>query len=275
MKKILFPLLNLELNMNPIAFNLFGIDVYWYGIIIIASIVLALFLCKKNDGKFGIKYEDILDLSIFLIPISIICARIYYIIFSPNKFTSLSQILNFKDGGLAIYGGIIGGIIVAYIFCKKRGMQILDLLDYIVPFLALGQAIGRWANFINVEAYGTVTNMPWKMGIVEFGIVKYVHPTFLYESIATFIIFLLLVKISKNRKFKGEITYLYIIMYSCIRTIIEALRIDSLMLYNVRISQILSIILFVTFCIVLSKKIETTKITKISKVKSIKKSHDS
>lgn len=275
MKKILFPLLNLELNINPIAFNVFGIDVYWYGVIIVASIILALFLCKKNDGKFGIKYEDILDLSILLIPISIICARIYYIIFSPNKFTSLNQILNFKDGGLAIYGGIIGGAIVAYIFCKRRNIQILDLLDYIVPFLALGQAIGRWANFINVEAYGTATDMPWKMGIVEEGVIKYVHPTFLYESIATFIIFLALIRVSKNRKFTGEITYLYIIMYSCIRTIIEGLRIDSLMLYNVRISQILSIILFVTFCIVLSKKIEITKITKITKVKSIKKSHDS
>lgn len=275
MKKILFPLLNLELNINPVAFNVFGIDVHWYGIIIVASIVLALFLCKKDDGKFNIKYEDILDLSIFLIPISIICARIYYIIFSPNKFTNLNQILNFKDGGLAIYGAIIGGAIVAYIFCKRKNIQILDLLDYIIPFLALGQAIGRWANFINVEAYGTVTNMPWKMGIVELGVVKYVHPTFLYESIATFAIFIILIRISKNRRFKGEITYLYIIMYSFIRTIIEGLRIDSLMLYNVRISQILSIILFVTFCILLPKKIEITKIIKISKVKSIKKSHDS
>lgn len=275
MNKIIFPLLSIELNINPIAFNIFGINVYWYGIIIVASIILALFLCKKNDGKFGIKYENILDLSIVLIPISIICARIYYIIFSPNKFTSFNQILNFKDGGLAIYGGIIGGTIVAYIFCKRKNIQILDLLDYIVPYLALGQAIGRWANFINVEAYGTTTNLPWKMGIVEAGQIKYVHPTFLYESIATFIIFLILTKISKNRKFKGEITYSYIIMYSFVRTIIEGLRIDSLMLHNVRISQILSVILFVTFCIVIAKKIEITKITKITKIKSIKKSHDS
>lgn len=275
MNTITFPLLNIELNINPIAFNICGIDVYWYGIIIVASIALALFLCKKDNGKFNIKYEDIIDLSIIMIPVALICARIYYIIFSPIKYSSISQIINFKDGGLAIYGGIIGGVIVVYAFCKKRNIEILDLLDYIVPFLALGQAIGRWGNFINVEAYGTNTNVPWKMGIIEAEEIKYVHPTFLYESIATLIIFFILNKISKNRRFKGEITYLYIIMYSGIRTIIEGVRIDSLMLYNFRISQILSLILFVTFCIVLSKKIEITKITKIGKVKSIKKSHDS
>ncbi len=237
MNTITFPLLNLELNINKTAFEIFGIPVYWYAILIVVGILIALFLCKKQDGKYGIKFDDILTLSIILIPISFISARIYYVIFSLEDYQNIIDILNVKDGGLAIYGGIIGGLTVAYIFCKKRKIDLLDLTDYIVPFLALGQGIGRWGNFINVEAYGTNTNLPWKMGIQIQNEIQYVHPTFLYESICNFIIFIILNKISKKRKYQGQITYYYIIMYSFIRMIIENLRIDSLMLYNLRISR--------------------------------------
>jgi len=252
--KITFPLLGIELNINKIAFTIFGMKIHWYAIIIVASIILALFLCKKQDGKHGIKYEDILDLSIILLPIAFISARIYYVIFNLNSYTTLQQIINIKDGGLAIYGGIIGGAITAYIFCKKRNIKILDLLDYIVPYLALAQSIGRWGNFINVEAYGVETNLPWKMGIQTTNGIQYVHPTFLYESICTLIIFIILTKMSKNRKYSGQVTYYYILMYSFIRAIIENVRIDSLMFYNFKISQVLSICLFVIFCIIISKK---------------------
>lgn len=254
MNTITFPLLNLELNINKTAFTICGVPVYWYAILIVASIGIALLLCKKQDGKYGIKFEDIVTLSIILIPISFISARIYYVIFSLKDYKNIIDILNIKDGGLAIYGGIIGGAITAYIFCKKRKINLLDLLDYIVPFLALGQGIGRWGNFINVEAYGTSTPIPWKMGIQGPNGVEYVHPTFLYESICNFIIFIILSKISKKRKYEGQITYYYIVMYSFIRMIIEGIRIDSLMLYNLRISQILSGILFVVFCIIIAKK---------------------
>lgn len=254
MNQVTFPILNLNLNINPIAFTILGINVYWYAILIVASFMLALFLCKKQDGKYGIKYDDIVDLSIILIPISFIGARLYYVIFNINRYTNIINIINIKDGGLAIYGGIMAGTIVSYFFCKKRKIKMLDLLDYIVPFLALGQSIGRWGNFINLEAYGTQTNLPWKMGIQTTNGIEYVHPTFLYESIATFIIFLILNKIAKNRKYSGQITYYYIIMYSFTRTIIETLRIDSLMFYNLKISQILSIALFVVFCIIIAKK---------------------
>lgn len=185
---------------------------------------------------------------------SFICARIYYVIFNIGNYTNIIEIINIKDGGLAIYGGIIGGVAISYVFCKKRKINLLDLLDYIVPFLALGQAIGRWGNFINVEAYGTNTNLPWKMGIQGPNGIEYVHPTFLYESICNLIIFIILSKISKKRKYTGQITYYYIVMYSFIRALIENLRIDSLMLYNFRISGILSCILFVTFCIIIAKK---------------------
>ena len=159
--------------------------------------------------------------------------------------------LNIKDGGLAIYGGILGGALTAYLFCKKRKISFLSLADYIIPYVSLGQAIGRWGNFVNAEAYGGVTNLPWKMGIHTATGIQYVHPTFLYESIADFLIFLLLIKLSKNRKYEGQLLFTYMLTYSFIRFFIEGLRADSLMLGPFRISQIVSGILFViaTFCI--------------------------
>lgn len=252
---VTFPLLNLELNISKVAFTVFEIPIYWYAILIVASLSLAILLCKKNDGKYNIKFDDIIDLSIILIPVAFICARLYYVIFNLKDYTNFASILNIKDGGLAIYGGIIGGAIVIYFFCKKKNIKMLDLLDYIVPYLALGQAIGRWGNFINIEAYGTITNLPWKMGIETMNGIQYVHPTFLYESICTFIIFIILTYLSKRRKFSGEITYLYLILYSFIRFFIEGLRIDSLMLGDFRISQIVSAVLFVTFLIIYYKNV--------------------
>lgn len=260
MQTITFPILNLELNIRKTAFEIFGVPVYWYAILIVSSIALALILCKIKDKKFGIKFEDILDLSIFLIPISLICARLYYVLFNLKNFPTFASIFNIRDGGLAIYGGIIGGVITCYIFCKKRKLNLLNLLDYIVPFLALGQGIGRWGNFINVEAYGTRTNLPWKMGIQVGNETQYVHPTFLYESICNIIIFIILNIIAKKRKYTGEITYLYIIMYSGIRFLIEGLRQDSLMLGQARISQIISAILFISFSIIaIIKKVDKSK----------------
>lgn len=253
MSSVTFPILNLELNINKIAFTVFGIPIYWYAILIVASLALAIFLCKRKDGKYNIKFDDIIDLSIILIPVAFVCARLYYVIFNIKIYTNFASILNIKDGGLAIYGGIIGGAIVIYFFCKKRNIKILDLLDYIVPYLALGQAIGRWGNFINVEAYGETTNLPWKMGIETINGIQYVHPTFLYESICTFIIFIILSKLSKRRKFSGQIVYVYLILYSFIRFFIEGLRIDSLMIGSFRISQIVSVVLFITFSIVYYK----------------------
>lgn len=236
-----------------VAITILGMEIYWYAILIVAAIMIAIIWCKRKDGRFEIKFDDILDLIIFLIPISIISARLYYIIFEMDYFFSNPlEIFNLRNGGLAIYGGIIGGAITIFIFCKIRKIKFLDLLDYIVPVLALGQAIGRIGNYINVEAYGIETTLPLKMEIIENGITKYVHPTFLYEAIVTFALFIILSQLSKKRKFSGEITYLYIIIYSFVRIFIESLRTDSLMLQNYRISQILSIVLFITFSIILS-----------------------
>ncbi|MBR3673019.1 MAG: prolipoprotein diacylglyceryl transferase [Clostridia bacterium] len=238
-----------------IAFELFGVPIYWYAILIVGSMILGLIWCKLHDGRFGIKFEQLLDLAIIVLPTAIICARLYYVLFSLDYFLSNpSEIIRIKDGGLAIYGGIIGGIIVIAIFSKIKKLKLLDITDYIAPIVAFCQSIGRWGNYINIEAYGYETNWPIKMEIIEAGITKYVHPTFLYESISTLAIFIILSILSRKRKFSGEITFMYIICYSFIRFFIEGLRTDSLMLFNCRISQILSLALFIVFSIIMINK---------------------
>lgn len=267
MNTVIFPSINLELNIKRVAFSIFGIDIYWYGIIIALAIMIALLILKLQDDKFGIEFNTILDLAIYLIPISLICARIYYVLFNLQQYTNNPlKIFNLRDGGMAIYGGIIGGLITCIIFCKKRKIKILNMLDYIVPVLALGQAIGRWGNFINIEAHGTETNSIFRMGIIENGTYMEVHPTFLYESIITFFLAILLLnikdseKIKKDskkqliRKYPGQVTFIYLIVYSFARFFIEGIRTDSLMLFNFRISQILSMAIFVVFCLILTYK---------------------
>ena len=138
MNTITFPGLNLKLKVSRIAFSIGNIDIYWYAILMMSAFIIALIIFKIKDGKFNINFSDVLDLSIYVIPISIISARLYYILFNLEYYISYpAQIFNLKAGGLAIYGGIIGGLITCYIFCKKRKINLLDLLDYIIPCLAL------------------------------------------------------------------------------------------------------------------------------------------
>lgn len=138
MNTITFPMLNLKLQVSRIAFSIGNIDIYWYAILMVSAFIIALTILKIKDGKFNIKFSDILDLSLYVIPISIISARFYYILFNLEYYIhNLGQIFNLKAGGLAIYGGIIGGLITCYIFCRKRKINLLDLLEYIVPCLSL------------------------------------------------------------------------------------------------------------------------------------------
>ncbi len=264
MQVIKFPGLNLEFNISKIAIEIGEISIHWYAIFIVFAFLLGLWLCKKRDGLYNIKFDNILDCFLMIIPISLISARVYYIMFKLDIFIENPlRIFDLRTGGLAIYGGIIGGFITCYIYCKKKQINILDFLDYIVPFLSLGQAIGRWGNFVNVEAYGVETKLPWRMGIIENNQYIEVHPTFFYESIVTFILAFYLIKLQNKRKIKGEVTYTYLIVYSFSRTVIESLRSDSLMLFNYKISQILSIAIFVVFCIILTYKKVKNKKTKI------------
>lgn len=257
MYPITFPNLGLSFDINPVAFSIFGKDIYWYGIIITFGIALALFLvwkiCQKDTSKSKIKWDDITDFVLYAIPIGIICARLYYVIFKWDYYSqNLLDIFKIWNGGLAIYGGIIGGIITAVIFCKVRKIKFLDLCDFCAPFLALCQSIGRWGNFVNREAYGQVTESLLKMGIYDSNLNEYIYvqPTFLYESICTFIIFIVLMKLNKNKKFSGQSFYVYMIGYGIARALIEGFRSDSLYLGNIRISQLLSLLFSTIFALI-------------------------
>lgn len=265
MEKITFNGLGLNFYIKATAVKFHNISIYWYAVFIVLAFVVGIVLCKKDDGKYNIKFENVLELSIIMIPVALICARIYFILFKLEYYIqNPSEILDIRNGGLAIYGGIIGAIITIIVYCKKKNMSILDMLDYIVPYLALGQAIGRWGNFFNIEAYGTETNNIFRMGIIKNSEFIEVHPTFLYESIGCLLIFILIYLLRNKRSYKGQLTYIYLALYGFIRAIIEGLRTDSLMLGNFRVSQILSILLCVVFSIVLIyKRIREVKFKKI------------
>ena len=227
---------------NPIAFTIAGIDIRWYGILIGVAFLLAIYISYLRAPKFGIVQDDILDLTIFLIPCSIIGARAYYVIFSYDNYRgNFIQMLNLRAGGLAIHGGIIAGVIVSYIVAKRKKIKFSNLADLIMPQVALAQAIGRWGNFFNSEAHGGPTNLPW--AITVYG--EKVHPTFLYESIWCFFIFIFLIFLSNKIKFKGQIALLYAMLYSFERFWVERLRTDSLMIGQFRQAQVLSLVVFI------------------------------
>ena len=247
--------------MNPIALSLGPIKIYWYSIIILLAIILASKVLFKQAKKQNIKEEFLTNLIFYGVLWGILGARLYYVLFNLKYYIQNPiEIIEIYNGGLAIHGGIIAGAIFFIYYSKKNKINFLKIFDITAPALILGQAIGRWGNFINVEAYGAQTNLPWRMGIYEAGKYIEVHPTFLYESIATLTIFIILTVVSKNRKFKGQITYLYLIMYSFARAIIEGLRTDSLMLGPIRISQALSIIIFIMSMIAYIKRVKSDKL---------------
>lgn len=226
--------------MNPVAFEIFGIKVMWYGILISIGVVLGTVLALREAERIGIGEDNLIDLLLYAIPLALIGARIYYVAFTWDYYReNLKEIFHFRGGGLAIHGAIIAGIIVAVVFARKRNLDFWKIADACAPSLALGQAIGRWGNYINQEAYGTATDLPW--GIMVDGIK--VHPTFLYESIGDFTIFVFLIWYRRNKpKVSGEVFLLYLILYSSIRFFIEGLRTDSLMVGPLRVAQLVSVI---------------------------------
>lgn len=228
------------------AFTIFGVEIYWYAIIITSAILIGYLWAKLHDGRYGLKYDNLFNMSLIMIPVAILCARIYYVAFKWDYYKdNLEEFFEFRNGGIAIYGALIGAIIVICIYAKVKKMNIVDILDYLAPIIPLCQAIGRWGNYINIEAYGTETNWPLKMEIIEGGVTKYVHPTFLYESLGNLIVFLVLYKLAKNRKFRGQIACGYFIGYAFVRFFVEGLRTDSLMWGPIRVSQALSLLLFI------------------------------
>ncbi|MBF8982252.1 prolipoprotein diacylglyceryl transferase [Lutibacter sp. B2] len=228
--------------MNPVAFNLFGLPIRWYGILISIGILLGTMIAIKRAGKVGIKEDKILDILLLAIPAAIIGARTYYVIFNWNYYAGdIFKMINMRQGGLAIHGGIIGGVFVSYLLCRYNKISFKKIADICAPSIILGQAIGRWGNFINQEAYGGPTDLPW--GIMIDGVK--VHPTFLYESFWNFLVFCFLIWFDKYKKFEGELFLLYGALYSFARFFIEGLRTDSLMLGSFRVAQLISLTIFV------------------------------
>lgn len=232
-------MLAIKTNIDPVAFSFFGINIYWYAILIVAGIVLGGKLASDEFQRRGLSEDFIYDMLFVIIPAAIVGARLWYVIFEWDYYgQNPSQIFNLRGGGLAIHGGIIGGFLALYFFVKNKDISIWDTTDVIAPSLALGQAIGRWGNFINQEAHGGPTDLPW--GIVIDG-TSY-HPTFLYESLGDFIIFLVLMSYRKKNPAKGKISSIYFIAYGILRFFVEGMRTDSLMMGSIRTAQLISII---------------------------------
>ncbi|CEP81595.1 prolipoprotein diacylglyceryl transferase [Paraclostridium sordellii] len=225
--------------MDRVAFTIFGIDVMWYGILMAIGMILGTLIALKEAKRVGIKEDNILDLAIIAIPVGLICARLYYVIFNWEYYASNpSQVFNFRGGGMAIHGALIGGVLAGYLFSRYKKINFFKLADTVIIGMPLAQAIGRWGNFINKEAHGGPTNLPW--GIMVDGVK--VHPTFLYESIWDFGIFVFLWMFRKKKSYEGKIIVLYAILYSIGRFFIEGLRTDSLMIGPLRMAQVISLV---------------------------------
>ena len=271
-----FPGLGLEFTLNRVAFHLFARPVYWYGVIIALGFLLAVLWCCRRSAEFGIRQDDILDMLIAAVPLCIIGLRAYYVVFyldlfkKPDGSLDWEKILRISDGGLAIYGAIIMAAIVLLVFCRWRKISFLAFADLGVQGLFIGQCIGRWGNFMNVEAYGSVTGAPWRMcaasiaeelrrgGLLESEAAYQavldgtlgVHPTFLYESLWNLAGLVLVYVISRKAyKFDGQLFMFYLFWYGTGRFWIEGLRTDSLYFFGlelfgapVRVSQVVALV---------------------------------
>ena len=270
-----FPGLGLEFELNRVAVTLFGRPIYWYGIIIGCGFLLAVLLCSRWAPRFGVTGDQVMDMLIFAVPAALVGVRAYYVIFYLDLYRRAdgsldwAAIFRFSDGGLAIYGGIIAAALTLLIFCRVKKISFLAFADLGVHGLLIGQCIGRWGNFMNVEAYGSVTDVPWRMcsesiagqlwhkGLLETEEAYYaildgtlgVHPTFFYESLWNFIgIFLVYFLGKKMRTFDGQIFLSYVLWYGLGRFWIEGMRTDSLYFFGlelfgvpIRTSQVLAL----------------------------------
>lgn len=255
--QISFPMLGDWSIDPPYSFNLFGLEIYFYGVIIALGFILAALYCAKRAKEFGLSSDELYELVIWLIPTCIIGARLYYVLFKLDYFiANPDKIFALRDGGLAIYGGIIAGIIVGIIWCRAKRIRVFAVADLTAFGLLIGQSVGRWGNFINREAFGAQTEIFCRMGLTVPGFeTLYVHPTFLYESLWNFFGLIVLHIWSKKgkRKYDGQVFWLYILWYGLGRAWIEGLRSDSLYIgsTDIRVSQLLAIVSAVVSLVIL------------------------
>jgi phosphatidylglycerol:prolipoprotein diacylglycerol transferase len=266
MHTISFPKLGIEFQVNPTAFSIGSVHIAWYGIIIAVAILLAMWMAFRNCKRFGVNADKLVDVVFGGLVGGVLGARIYYVAFSWDTYkNNLSTVWHTWEGGMAIYGGIIGAFLVGGIIAKLHKMRVLPVLDLCALGFLIGQGIGRWGNLINGEAFGCNTDLPW--GMTGDRIVSYlsntdnfstltslgvnvdatapVHPCFLYESLWCLLGFAVLYAYSKRRRFDGEIFLMYLGWYSFERMFVEGLRTDSLLIGRIRVSQLLSGVLFV------------------------------
>ncbi|MBS4200325.1 prolipoprotein diacylglyceryl transferase [Bacillus sp. FJAT-49732] len=247
--------------INPIAFKLGPFPVHWYGIIIGIGIAVALILVVRESERRGLHKDTFPDLLIWAIPIAIISARIYYVIFEWEHYSQHpEQIIQIWEGGIAIHGALIGSVLTTIIYAKRKGLSFWKLADIAAPSIIIGQAIGRWGNFINQEAHGGevsrafLENLHLPQFIIDQMYIKgeYYHPTFLYESVWDLIGFIILILLRKANLRRGELFLTYVIWYSVGRYFIEGLRTDSLMLTSgLRMAQVLSLVLIIGSIIII------------------------
>ena len=281
-----FPGLGLEFTLNRVAFTIPALNrpVYWYGVIITCGLILAVYLCIRWGGRFGISEDNVIDMMMFAVPAALVAIRAYYVIFNLDLYRRADgsldwgAVLRYSDGGLAIYGAIISSAIVLLLFCRWKKLSFLASADLGVHGLFIGQLIGRWGNFMNVEAFGSATTLPWRMcspsiaaWMLEHGYVDQaggdailsgtlgVHPTFFYESAWNLAGLVMVCFIGKRRKFDGQCFLFYVVWYGLGRFWIEGLRTDSLYLFGwelfgtpIRVSQLFALLTGVTAGVVLA-----------------------
>ena len=262
-----FPSLNLIFSPDK---TFFGTNIHWYGIIIAIGLIVAVLVCLRIGKKHGVSEDTIFDMVIFGAPSAVICARIYYVVFKwdiyKNRFADVFKIW---EGGIAIYGAVIGAVAAVLIYCKVKKLNPLRCIDVGCIGLAIGQAIGRWGNFVNREAFGAPASslVPWRMRLYTDATLSTwaeVHPTFLYESLWNIGVVVLLINIIKKKKIDGQVFWTYLLSYGIGRLWIEGLRLDSLYLGAVRISQIvalITVVLALIMLIVCSKKVKNQQYT--------------
>lgn len=234
--------------MNPVAFTIFNIPVRWYGILIASAVLLGIYLAVRESKRLGYDPDLFIDFCLWAVPVAIIGARIYYVVFQWSYYRAHpSEIIAIWHGGIAIYGAVLAGILVGVIFAKARKVDFWQLADIAAPSLILGQAIGRWGNFFNGEAYGYLVSSPkWQ----RFPAAVYVNgqwhmATFFYESMWDLAVFIFLMWYRKRKKYSGDVFLAYLILYGIGRFIVEGLRTDSLMWGTLRVSQVLSLVLII------------------------------
>ncbi len=258
--EVSFPGLGITVNIDQVAFSIFGIEIYWYGLLISLGMVLCVVLGMLHSKKNKFSSDLVFDVILVSLPCAIVGARLYYVLSEWEMYSGdLIKIFDTRSGGLAVYGGILGAFIGTLIMCKIRKIPFSAVVDFCVVYIPLGQAIGRWGNFFNQECFGTTTTLPWgmKSSEVESYLRLYfpdldstmaVHPTFFYEFLATITIFFILLYVRKYSKHAFESMAVYMILYGVARFFIEGLRTDSLYIGDtgIRTSQLFSAVLVVS-----------------------------